>query len=280
MNVFTINGAALDDSNEIWSWYGDATMVFQADGDIALGLTAEGSGDVVFQSDLAPQLRLITPGTADVVFLLDGDALYGRSASGDAQLVLSTDGDGVRWTFGASDLPVVFQFDGDGLVVAGVSVSFNIQFDVELDARVATVQQGAADLSVVFDAQMEYRVARPAYLEGDAQVVFGMEATPFMWIYSVSGDAAMAWQADGDSRLGGRLYGEGAVELEWIATGDALQWHYQYAEAEFDIQITAVAERHGMPVIPSEFIAAPPVRSLYLGTEHRAFIVPAEKRSA
>lgn len=130
MNVFAINDAGLDDSNEIWSWYGDADMAFQADGVIALGLMATGSVDVVWQADLSP-----------------------------------------------------------------------------------------------------------------------------------------------------KLYGEGAAELEWIARGEALQWHYHYAEGSADLQLTAIAERHGVPVLPSEFILAPPVRSLSLGAEHRAFIVPAERRA-
>lgn len=279
MNVFAINGAGLDDSNEIWSWYGAADMAFQAEGVIALGLTATGSGDVVVQSDLLPQQYMGATGAADVVLLADGEALYGRSASGDAQLALASDGEGVRWTFGASDLATVFQFDGDGVVATAISVSFNIQFAAELDGRAATVQPGIADLSVVFGTQLDYHMARPAFLEGDAAVVFGIEAMPLMWINSVSGAADIAWQADGGARFGGVLYGEGAVELEWIATGDALQWHYHFVEGSADIQITAIAERHGVPIIPSEFMLAPPVRSLYLGAEHRAFIVPTERRA-
>lgn len=279
MNGFAINATAIDDSNEIWGWYGDADMAFQADGVVALGLTATGSADVVLQSDLLPQLRLIIPGTADVVLLADGEALYGRSATGSADIVLTADGEGVRWTFGDSDLPVVLQFDGDGQAVSPISVLFNIQFEALLDGRAATVQPGLADLSVVFGTQLDYYVARPAFLEGDASVVCGIEATPFMWINSASGDAAMAWQADGDARFGGTLYGEGAADLQWIATGDAFQWHYHFIEGDAKIQVTAVAERHGLPVLPSTFIAAPPLRSLHLGAEHRAFIVPAERRA-
>lgn len=279
MNLFAINAAALNDSNEIWSWYGDAGMALQADGVIAIGLTAIGSGDVVLQSDLLPQLRLIIPGAADVVLLADGEALYGRAAVGGSQMALTAAGDGVRWTFGDSDLQAEFQFEGDGLVVPQVSVSFNIQFEAELDGRAATVHQGIADLSVVFNTQLDYRVARPYFLEGNADVVFGIEATPYMVINSVSGGADVALQAEGDARFGGVLYGEGSAELEWIATGDALQWHYHYAEASVDIQITAVAERHGKPALPGEFVAAPAIRTMHLDAERRAFIVPAERRA-
>jgi hypothetical protein len=279
VNAFSLNAASLDGSNQIWSWYGDANIVFQADGDVALGLVASGSADVVLQADLLPRLNVSASGSADVVFVLDGDLLYGRTASGDMQLVLTADGDGTRWTFGASDLTAVFQADGDAQVVSQVSSNFNIQFDALLDGRAATVQQGIADFSVVFDAQLDYRVARPAFLEGDAPLVFGMDAMPFMRINSVSGAADIAWQAGVDTRLGGRLYGEGSADIALIATGYALQWHYLYAEADVQVRFTAVAERHGLPVIPSIFIAAPPVRLLYLGAEHRAFIVPAERRA-
>jgi hypothetical protein len=279
VNVFAINAAALDDSNQIWSWYGGADVAFQADGVVALGLTATGTADVVVQADLVPQLYLFTAGAADVVLLLDGEALYGRSATGDAQVVVTADGEGVRWTFGASDLTAVFQVDGDAQVVSPTSASLNIQFDAQLDGRSAAVAQGIADLSVVFDAQLEYRVARPAFLEGEAPLVFGCEAMPYMVLYSASGTADVALQAGGESRLGGRLYGEGAAELQWIATGEALQWHYQYASADVTIQLTAVAERHGTPAIPSEFIAAPHVRALALNYEPRAFTVPAERRA-
>lgn len=274
-----MNAAAINDSNEIWSWYGDATMVFQADGAVALGLTASADASVVLLADLSPQLRLITAGTADMVVLADAEALYGRAATGDALMQLAADGAGARWTFGASDLNAVFQVDGDAQVVAQVSVSFNIQFDAELDGRAATVQQGMADLSLVLNAQAEYRVAKAIYLEGDAPVLFGIEAMPWLQINSPSGFAEISWQAAGDSRLGGVLYGEGSADLAWIATGDAGQWHYHFAEGDADLQITVVAERHGLPTLPTTFIAAPPVRSLALGAERRAFTVPAERRA-
>jgi hypothetical protein len=279
VNVFAINAAAVNDSNEIWSWYGDAGMALQADGELIAGITGVGDANVVVQSDLMPSVRLLVEGSADVALTMAGEALYGRSGSGDMQLAVNAGGEGVRWTFGESDLPVVFQADGDAQVVSQVSASFNIQFEAEMDGRAATVHQGIADLSVVFDTQLDYRVARPIYLEGDAAMVFGIEAMPFMWINSASGAADIAWQAAGDARFGGVLYGEGSAELEWIATGDALQWHYHYAEGAVDIQITAVAERHGKPALPSEFTAAPLIRAMHLGVERRAFIVPAERRA-
>jgi hypothetical protein len=280
VNTFAINAVALNESNEIWSWYGDADVVLQADGDVILGLTGSSAMSVVVLADLTPQLKLFTSGAADVVLQADAEALYGRAGAADLLVSLTAAGEGVRWTFGASDLSAVFQADGDGQVVSQVSSSFNIQFDAELDGRAATVQQGVADWSMAFGMQLDWHVARPAFLEGDAPVLFGMEALANLYISSPTGSAATSWLLNKlESRLGDKLYGEGAADLQWIATGDAQQWHYQYAEGAVDLQVLCVAERHGLPVLPTEFIAAPLVRSLWVGAEPRALIVPAERRA-
>lgn len=299
MNVFAINNAALNDSNEIWSWdgtadlvvqadgslitgltgIGSANMVLTADGSLITGLTGNGTADIVLTTSLAPALQIAIQGTADMAWQASADSLFGVSGSGDAQLVVTAAGQGTRWTFGASDLSAVFQADGDGQAVAPVSVSFIVQLDAALDGRAATAPQGIADLQLVLAASLEHHVASPIYLEGNAPIGWGMEATPYMQLHSSSGSASAAWAASMDTRLGGTLYGEGAATLQLIATGEAMQWAYKFAEGAVVIELNAVAERHGKPTLPVEFIAAPANRAMHLGGEHRAFTVPAERRA-
>lgn len=259
MNLFAINAAALNDSNEVWSWYGSAEMAAA--------------------TELAPALRLIPGMDAAVVQgEAGGEAIYGRAAEGDALILLQADGDGTRWTFGASDIAVEFDVAGDGVVSGTGGGYFPITVDSSMVPHVATssMLEGLGRIEV--RSSIVYRNARPVRLEAESRVYCSAPGAGFLVIDAPGMGAVVALSFSGEGRIGGRLYGEAQSALQVYSRGALALRHYVYAEGAALIQIQARTEKVGIPPIPETYIAAPASRSLQVNNEPRLFTVPAERR--
>lgn len=258
MNLFAINAAALNDSNEVWSWYGSAELV----ADSAL------EPAVFVRPDLEGTLQVES----------EAEAIYGRAAEGDALIPLQADGDGTRWTFGSSDALLEFQVTGEGVVSGTGGGYFPIQFISSMIPHVAesVMLEGLAVAELLSSGTS--RRAVPVRLEASSVIHCGAKGVGFLIMDAPGMDVALRVLADGSGRLGGKLYGEGSAILEVYSRGTLGFRHYVYAEGSAAIQIQARTERAGVPPIPDTYIAAPAIRSLQVNNEPRLFTVPAERR--
>lgn len=279
MNRFVLNGAALNGSIEKWIEETSASVVVQADGQLATGLALVGDAAVSFSATLEPSVWRPGQGTASVVFDGTGELTYGRTLIGDADIVLAADGDGTRWTFGEGAAPVEFIVDGDGQVVAPTSGIATIVFEATLDARVATVHQGEGRADVVFDCLLEPWTAKQGKIEGIAEIVLAAEGEGYRIMQSPPGYAEVRFDAAGDARLGGKVYLEGDAAFGIMARGSIGSLHYVYGEGEASIEFKAGAVSAGKAVIPDDYVPAPVARTITVQRAARSHSVAREIRS-
>lgn len=281
MNSAVLDLVALNDSNEVWSWYGDASVALQAAGAVITGTTLSGSASVQVSSSASAFIRA-TPGfaPAQVALAATGSLIYGVTGSGKADLRLTSSANGTRWVMGQSLAQILFQAIGDGQVAGPASASFIIQVASNLVERVTPAIRGEGVSRVVLSTALQAQAAKPIWLEGEpAGVVLASIATPYLSIRSASGAASLQLLADGDSRLGGKLQLEPLpAELSLYTRGELGFRHYVYASGSAEVVIASTAARYGIPTLPSSYVAAPTSRALRVESEQRRFIVPAERR--
>lgn len=259
MSLFAINAAALNDSNEVWSWYGSAEMAAA--------------------TELAPALRLVPSLDAAVIQgEIGGEAIYGRAAEGDALIALQADGEGTRWAFGSSDALLEFEVTGDGLVSGAGGGYFPIRFDGAMIPHVAASGMLAGAVTVEVQSSVTSRRAVPIRLEAASAINLAANGAGFLIMDAPGMSAAVGVLAEGAGRLGGKLYGEGNATIEVYSRGALGLRRYVYAEGSAKIQIQVRTEKAGIPPIPDTYIAAPAIRSLQVKNEPRLFTVPAERR--
>lgn len=281
MNSAVLNLAALDDSNEVWSWYGNSSMAVQASGAIQFGLTLSGSASVQMVAAGGAVLYATPSFTpAGIALTASGVLTYGATGAGQATLKVSSDGDGTRWALGQSASQILFQAAGDAQVVTPIASSFVVVVSTSIDPRVTQAIPGEGASSIVLSASLEPHIAKAGWLASDStKFELATIATPYLVVDSPAGNAALRLLADGDARFGGKVQLEPMpAELGLFASGELGYQHYVYASGEAQITVESAAARHGIPQIPSNYIAAPGIRMLRVDNEQRRFIVPAERR--
>lgn len=95
-------------------------------------------------------------------------------------------------------------------------------------------------------------------------------------MYSPQGDTAIRVQSAGIGRFGAKLRLSGRGHLELAASLKPDWWRHVHASGSAAVKVLMVAERHGFPVIPSEYHPAHPSWKLQVGAEDWAFIVAPE----
>jgi hypothetical protein len=278
MQNFAINGGALNGDPQVWIDDASLGVVLQADGDVMLGRTLAGGAQVIAAADLSLSLQAKLQGLAGIAMAATGQLTYGVSLVGASPIVVSTTGDGVRWAMIQGDAPTVLAADGDLQVVPPVSATFDIVASGDLELHVATGHQGEGYAPIVMASDLQAYVTPATILSGLASIEAAGLGQGNLLMASPPGEAAIVFVADGAARYGARLSLEGDAVLELYSRGCLDIWHYVYAEGEAAIQFMAMAASHGIPVIPSQYVAAPIARALRVGEENRRFIVPAERR--
>lgn len=278
MQNFALNGGALNGDPQVWIDDASLAVAFQADGDVMLGLNLIGSAQVVTAADLSLAFQAKLEGLAGVALDASGQLTYGVSLVGASPVVVSTSGDVVRWGMIQGDAATVLAADGDLQIVPPVSATFDIVASGDLDLRAATGHQGEGYAPIIMATDLQAYVTPATLLSGVASIEAAGLGQGNLVITSPPGEVSIIFAADGDARFGAKLSIEGDAVLELYSRGCLDLWHYVYAEAEVVIQIMAEAASHGMPIIPSQYVAAPIARALRVGEENRRFIVPAERR--
>jgi len=259
VNLFAINAAALNDSNEVWSWYGASELVASSDAEPALWLR--------------PDLD-----EAAVAVATEGEGLYGRAGEGDAFIVLSADGEGTRWVIGASDAGILLEAIGEGVAVGTSNAYFPIAFTSTLIPYVAGTVQLEGAGAIRLDTSARYRIPGTVYLSAKSSIHVGAAGAGFLILDAPGMDVELLTRADGAARLGGKLQGEGRSTIQVYSRGALDSRHYVYAEGSAAILLQAIDAKAGIPPIPDHYIAAPAIRSLRINNEPRLFTVPAERR--
>lgn len=278
MQNFAINGGTLNGDPEVWVDDVSLAVALQADGVVMLGLTLDGGAQVVAASDLSLAFQAKLEGLAGVVLDASGQLTYGVSLVGESPVVVSTSGDVIRWGMIQGDAATALAADGDLQIVPPVSATFDIVASGDLVLHAATGHQGEGYTPIVMAADLQAYVTPATILSGLASIEAAGIGQGSLLIASPPGEAAIVFEADGAARYGAKLSLEGDAALELYSRGCLDVWHYVYAEAEAAIQIMTMAASHGMPIIPSQYVAAPIARALRVGEETRRFIVPAERR--
>lgn len=278
MQNFAINGGTLNGDPEVWIDDASLAVALQADGVVMLGLTLDGSAQVVAAADLSLAFQAKLEGLAGVVLDAAGQLTYGVSLVGASPVVVSTSGDVVRWGMIQGEAATVLAADGDLQIVPPVSATFDIVAGGDLDLRAATGHQGEGFAPIVMAADLQAYVTPATILSGIASIEAAGLGQGNLVIASPPGEAGIVFAADGAARYGAKLSLEGDAVLELYSRGCLDVWHYVYADGEAAIQLMAMAASHGMPIIPSQYVAAPIARALRVGEEPRRFIVPAERR--
>lgn len=282
MNSAAVNQVAVNDSNEIWSWYGDdANIVMQATGALAIGLSLTGAASIQLQSTATAYMRAIPPFTpAAVTLAAAGEVAYGVTGSGQAQVVLTSTGNGTRRVMGAGITTVEVLTEGDAQVVAPATASFTIEFDLALDERITPAIPGEGVSQIRVTTTIADRRATPIWLESEnTKVEVATIGYPRLILKSPAGSAALRLAAIGEARLGERIQLQPMpAELSLYARGELGFRHYVYGEGQCSIAVQSKALSHGRPQIPTDYIPAPAIRLLRVDKDNRRFIVSAERR--
>lgn len=280
MQNFAVNGGALNGDPQVWIDDAVASIAFQSAGEVMQGLALAGDAQVAFGASGALALWAKLQGNAAFSFGASGELLYGVSIGGTASITVSATGNFTRWVMLEGAAPVEVYVEGDVLVVEGVSATFTIVLDAECDLRVAAGHKIAGDASVVFDAGMHGYHVGATHLSGDAAIEFAGIGTLGMRVLSPPGVATIQVRSDGEARLGEKHYLEGEAAIELFSSGRVEILHYVYSdEGHAVIEIAASAVTHGVPVIPTEYVAAPRARTIIVSREERERSVARENRS-
>lgn len=279
MNLFAVNAAEVNGSIEVWSWYGDAALSVDAEGELSIGLTMSGDAQVVTAGELEPSLRLIPNLVASQIQVASaGEAIYGRSIEGAASISLSATGDGTRWTFGESAADIVFALTGDATVVQPAAGSFSVVVSSTMDGTVSTVRLIEGSVQIEVRSEFAPRFARPQYLVADTSIVLASIACPHLVIDAPEAEASIQAAAEGDARLGAKLYLDGMASFEIAARGEIGSLHYVRGEGDAQVVITASMSQAGKPQLPTDYVEAPRARTFVIPRDTRALSVERENR--
>ena len=279
MNLFAVNEADVNGSIEVWSWYGDAELAVNCQGELSAGLTIAGDASVVLEGALEPSLR-VTPNLdgSQVLLSSECEAIFGRSIEGQASITLSALGEGVRWTFGESNSGIVFELDGEAVVVSPASGNFTISVGTWMDGTVSTVAFGDGFAGIVLSGYLTPRYARPGYLSSDTEVVIASVADPYIVISGPVASAAIAFYADGGARLGEKLCLEGDAWLDIFARGELGGLHYVWLDGDAVLLFDVNMSQAGIPQTPTDYVPAPAARTITVSREARSMAVAREDR--
>lgn len=281
MNGEPVNQVAVNDSSEVWSWYGAADIAIQATGALAIGATLSGDSSIQVQSDAIGYLQAMPPfAPASVVIEAVGEVAYGVTGSGLAEVVLTSTGQGTRVVMGLGASNIVFEADGDAQVVEPAAASFVVVVQASIDERVTPGVMGEGSAQIRVTTTAEDHRAVPIWLESeDTPVVVATIGYPRLVVQSPAGSAAITLASSCEARLGGRVELQPLpAELSLYTRGELGFRHYVYAEGECSIAVQSMALSHGRPQIPTDYIAAPAIRLLRVAKDDRRFTVPAERR--
>lgn len=275
---------------------GVSQILLSADGDGTRRTIGEGAAFISFAADGIGALSVFVSGAAQISLLSDAEGLrmaLGEGASvvslassatgilqlltgGESALTFGAEGDGTRRTFGEGYSAVDLDASGIGVLLLRTDGFSDVAFVSSGDGTRRVIGQGES--IIVVSPSLEYRIAQAGWLEAAVAVAVASSGGGHLVIDAPSMIAPLAFGADGEPRLGGRLLGEGNAILEVYSRGTLGFRHYVYAEGSAAIQIQARTERAGIPPIPNTYIAAPATRSLQVNNEPRLFTVPAERR--
>lgn len=173
----------------------------------------------------------------------------------------------------------------------------DIRISPELLAHVVLGTRGAGLAKLVVQGDLESAIKLAPYGSGIARLRVGSalnskvakthspKMDTSLWLdargkanlhMSPQGDAAIRVQSAGSGRFGGKLRISGRGHLELAASLKPDWWRHVHASGSAAVKVLMVAERHGFPVIPSEYRPAHPSWQLPVGAEDWTFIVAPE----
>lgn len=283
MNLFAINAAEINGSNEIWSWYGSSEVAIQAQGDGYRGAPLEGVSSIQVTSALEPA-AILHPLFQDAAISLSatGEALYGRSGSGTSTILLATELDGTRWVLGESASDIIFEADGDAQVVAPAAATFTLVINSSLEEHVTPAEMGEGSSVIEIVSAGEPWLGGSVFLDPMvASVEVASRAVPYIVISSPAGASQITLGATGEARLGGKVYLEPieAVIRMFSRCDDSDMRRYVYAEGRSEIALLTAMLQAGIPPIPSVYVPAPRSRTIIVQRDPRDLIVARENRS-
>lgn len=163
---------------------------------------------------------------------------------------------------------VVFGTRGAGLA------KLVVQGDLESAIKPAPYGAGIARLRV--ESALNSKVAKTHRPKMATSLWLDARGKANLHMYSPQGDAAIRVQSAGSGRFGGKLRLSGRGHLELAASLKPDWWRHVHASGSAAVKVLMVAERHGFPVIPSEYHPAHPSWQLPVGAEDWTFIVAPE----
>lgn len=282
MNAFALNAAAINDSNEVWSWYGASDVAMQSVGEGIRGATLSGASQVVMQSDAVAFAYLMPPASSSSVALSStAQALYGRAGEGVSQIQIASTGDGTRRVMGESSVEIVFEADGDAQVVPPISGTSNIVLEMELEERVTPALIGEGVSAIVLNTELLSHRGKSVRLEPfEARIEVASIAAPYIIIKSPAAASLIALEGLGEARLGGRIYLDPLEALIEVASrGDSSRLRYIYGEGQSAIELLAGSLLAGIPPIPTVYVPAPRSRTFIVQRDARDMRVARENRS-
>jgi hypothetical protein len=280
MQNFALDGGALNGDPQVW-----------ADNSLLVVRTAA-SGAVVRGANVAgtASLRITTGTTANAIAQLAGDAVVRAAASGAMtygvaigsapKVSLKATANVLRWGMITGDAQMQYKVTGSIAPVSPGSATFSVQMRSLLDLKVSAGRQLESYSAVRFMLNMNPDVKTPVGIAGLAQ----MRAATLMDLNALlmlpPGQATMQFMGLADSRIADKidLYGRAAM-ASFYARGELDVWHHVHAgEMYATVKVSARANAHGKPTIPTLYAEAPSDRFMRVGPEARLFVVPAERR--
>lgn len=281
MNLFPVNAAEVNGSNEVWSWYGSSELAVQAGGEMLIGVPLSGSASIEVNSSVEAR-AIFYPSfpEAGIALTSTGEALYGRTGSGTSIIEISSTADGTRWVLGESTSDIVFEAEGEAQVVAPAAASFDIIISSTIEERVTPAIMGAGQSLIELRTDLAGAVGRAVRLEASSQIVLASRAIPRLVIDSPPGSSDILLNALGDARFGRKVYLEPSeAVIELFSRGESGRQRYIYGEGGSVIAILAGMLQAGIPPIPAIYVPAPRSRTIIVQRDPRDMIVARENRS-